>query len=40
MQLVKPKTKYYPTLTLDKYFYGDELHIIAADSSNTTFQKS
>ena len=38
MQLVKPKTKYHPTLTSDKYAYGEVLHIIA-DISNTTFPK-
>ena len=39
MQLVKPKTKYHPTLTSDKYAYGEVLHIIA-DISNTTFWKA
>ena len=39
MQLIKPKTKHHPTLTSDKYAYGEVLHIIA-DISNTTFRKS
>ena len=34
-QLVKPKTKHHPTLTSDKYAYGEVLHTIA-DISNTT----
>ena len=29
LQLVKSKTKHHPTLTLDKYAYGEVLHIIA-----------
>ena len=37
-QLVKPKTKHHPTLTSDKYAYGEVLHTIA-DISNTTFWK-
>ena len=37
--MVKSKTKHHPTLTSDKYTYGEVLHIIA-DISNTTFQKS
>ena len=39
IQLVKPKTKHHPTLTSDKYAYGEVLHIIA-DISNTTFRKA
>ena len=39
MQLVKPKTKHHPTLTSDKYTYGEVLHVIA-DICNTTFWKS
>ena len=38
-QLIKPKTKHHPTLTSDKYAYGEVLHIIA-DISNTTFRKA
>ena len=34
IELVKPKTKHYPTLTSDIYIYGEVLHIIA-DISNT-----
>ena len=37
--LVKPKTKHHPTLTSDKYAYGEVLHIIA-DISNTNFRKA
>ena len=32
-------TKRHPTLTSDKYAYGEVLHIIA-DISNTTFRKA
>ena len=39
IQLVKPKIKHHPTLTSDKYAYGEVLHIIA-EISKTTFQKS
>ena len=39
IQLVKPKTKHHPTLTSDKYAYGEVLHIIA-DISNTAFRKA
>ena len=39
IQLVKPKTKHQPTLTSDKYAYGEVLHIIA-DISNTTIRKA
>ena len=38
IKLVKPKTKSHPTLTSDKYTYGEVLHIIT-DISNTTFRK-
>ena len=37
--VIKPKTKHHPTLTSDKYAYGEVLHIIA-DISNTTFRKA
>ena len=39
IQSVKPKTNRQPTLTSDKYAYGEVLHIIA-DISNTTFRNS
>ena len=39
MQLVKPKTKHHPTLTPDKYAYGEVLYI-TADISNTTLWKA
>ena len=38
MQLVKSKTKHHPTLTSDKYDYGEMLLIIA-DISSTTIRK-
>ena len=38
IQLVKPKTKYHPTLTSDKYAYGEVLHIVA-ESSIQPFEK-
>ena len=39
MQLVKPKTKHHPTLTTDKYAFGEVLYIIV-DISSTTIRKS
>ena len=39
IQLEKPKTKHHPTLTSDKYAYGEVLHI-TADISDKTFRKA
>ena len=39
IQLVKPRTKHHPTLTPDKYAYGEVLYI-TADISNTTLWKA